>query len=97
MIFLISMIKVSPSVWLVPLKRSGIIQGIPFPITIRKRVTFAVKWIVKLLKDSNGVVTVSKIVELLVSSIYGRGATITKKKMYYFTGISNRGLLKFYK
>ena len=96
-VFLIAMMKISPSVLLIPLKRSGVIQGVPFPITDRKKVTFAIKWVIKLLKDSKKVVTVARIVELLVSSIYGRGATIKKKRMYYFKGINNRGLLKFYK
>jgi hypothetical protein len=43
LIFLVSMMKITPNVILMPLKKSGVMQGVPFPISFKKQVTFAVK------------------------------------------------------
>jgi len=42
-LFLLLLIKVSPSVILFPIKQAGIVQRAPFPISRRKQVTFAIK------------------------------------------------------
>ena len=41
-IFLLAMMKITPTVLLVPLKLSGIVQGVPVAISERKQYTFAV-------------------------------------------------------
>ena len=43
LLFFVAMVKVSPSVILFPIKKSGVVQRTPFPISRRKQVTFAVK------------------------------------------------------
>ncbi len=43
LLFFVAMIRVSPSVILFPIKKSGVVQRAPFPISHRKQVTFAVK------------------------------------------------------
>ena len=41
-VFLLSMMKITPVVFLVPLKLSGTVHGVPVPISERKQYTFAV-------------------------------------------------------
>src|ERR1700753_931804 len=52
LVFLIAMMKISPVIILLPIKNSGMVQGVPFPINKRKQVTFAVRWVIKLLRDN---------------------------------------------
>lgn len=43
LVFLISMLKIAPNIILLPIKKSGVVQGVAFPISDRKKVTFTVK------------------------------------------------------
>jgi len=97
LIFLVSMLKLTPTIMLSPLKRSGVVYGVPVPITFRKQITFAVKWVVKLLKDSSRVVSVSRVVDLLTSAIYARGLSFEKKQAMYKTAVLNTHYLRFFK
>lgn len=67
------------------------------PICERKQYTFAVKWVIKLLRDKYGSVTTDNIAETLVSAIYGKGLSIDKKMSVYEISTSNRHLTKFFK
>lgn len=73
--------KISPGVTLFPIKKSGVVQGAPFPISRRKQITFAIKWVVKLLKDNSRAVTVLRMADLLSEAIHDRGKSIAKKKL----------------
>jgi ribosomal protein S7 len=97
LIFLVSMMKITPNIVLISHKKSGIIHGVPFPISARKQITFSVKWVLKLLKDSDRVVKVSRIIDLLISSIYNRGISIKRKKEVYRNALRNRHLIGFYR
>ena len=44
---LLVFLRLSPKVALFPIKKAGVVQGVPFPITKRGQMTFAIKFIVK--------------------------------------------------
>lgn len=91
--FLVSMMMVTPNVYLLPLKLGGRSVGVPMPISEKKKITMGVKFIIKLLKERAVNLSVKSLVDLLVSSIYGQGPAIEKKFNVYKTGSSNRHLL----
>ena len=95
LIFLVSMMKVSPLIRLKSTFGRGGRLSIPLPISDKKRIVFGVKWILKLLKYKNksSSIKVSQIVDLLVSSIYGEGISIDKKETLHATGDLNRAEL----
>ena len=82
---------------LLPLKKSGVIQGVPFPISKKKQITFAVKWVIKLLRENFRVFKISTIVEILISSIYNKGLALKKKQEIYKISIKNRHLIRYLK
>jgi len=94
-IFLMSMLKLTPTIILFPLRLGSTIRGVPMPINERKQYTFAVKWVIKSLRDKNGSVTVASVTQALENAIYGEGIAVEKRNEYSETGKFNRALLKF--
>jgi hypothetical protein len=45
---------ITPEVLLFPFKSGGLVNEVAMPITIRKQIIFATKWVIKLLKDNLG-------------------------------------------
>lgn len=41
-----------------------VMNGIPIPITEKKQVIFSVKWVIKLLRDKNRIITSNGLIEL---------------------------------
>jgi ribosomal protein S7 len=97
LVFLVAMMKITPSLVLLPIRKAGSTHGVPFPINQRKQITFAVRWAIKLLKDNHRIFKVSTIVDLLVSAIYNRGLAIQKKKELYKISMQTRHLIKFFR
>lgn len=50
-IFLISMMKITPEVFFTTVKLGGGNYSVPMPITEKKKIVFAIKWALKLLRD----------------------------------------------
>jgi len=92
-LFLVAMMMITPNIYLLPLKLGGRAVGVPLPITEKKKVTMGVKFLLKLLKDKNHVLSIETVVNLLVSSIYGKGLSIEKKLAINKVGSLNRHLL----
>lgn len=97
LIFLVAMMKVTPDIVFLPVKLGGSSQGVPMPISEKKRIVFGVKWVLKLLKDKHKFLTVPLIVDSLISTIYDKGVSLEKKRSIYKLGSQNRHLLKFFK
>jgi ribosomal protein S7 len=57
-IIIIALLKITPDILVYPLKLGGVVQKVPLPIGARKQYTFAVKWVVKLMKEKHGSYTV---------------------------------------
>jgi small subunit ribosomal protein S7 len=93
-IFYVAMLKITPEVFLVTLPLGSVKYGVPLPITEIKKISFAVKWIVKLLKNKNSKVTVKTITDLLIASVYSKGDAIKKKEEIYKIARLNRHLVK---
>lgn len=51
-VFLISLLKITPDFMLMPLKLGRTIQYVPLPINERKQYTFAIKFVIKLIRDN---------------------------------------------
>ncbi len=94
--FLVSLMKVTPNIILMPIKLGGSSYGIPMPITESKRITFGIKWILKLLKDKNYFLSSKSIADILIASLYNKGFAIDKKHSLYRISSLNRHLFKFY-
>lgn len=97
LLLFVALLRVSPGVTLFPIKKSGVVQGAPFPISRRKQMTFALKWVIKLLKDNNRAITIAKMVDLLFDAIHERGGAIAKKNYVQQKAIVNKHLVKYYR
>jgi ribosomal protein S7 len=82
---------------LFPKKLGGKVLGVPLPIGERKSYTFAIKFIIKLLKDKYRIVSLNKLVELFYATLYNKGDAIDKKLSLYKIGLENRDLVRFFK
>jgi ribosomal protein S7 len=96
-VFLVGIMKITPELMLFPLKLGGVVQGVPLPITERKQYTFAVKWIIKLLKDKLGKFSLKTVSDVIIDAIYNKGLSIERKLSIYEIGSKNRHLIKFFK
>lgn len=81
---------------LLPLKLGGSVQFVPLPISERKQYTFAIKFVIKLIRDKYRKISISLICDALVSAVYNKGISI-EKKLSSYTALSNRHLLRFFK
>lgn len=97
LLLFVALMKISPGVTLFPIKKSGVVQGAPFPISRRKQITFAIKWVVKLLKDNSRAVSVLQMADLLSNAIHDRGKSIAKKNYVQQRAIVNKHLVKYYR
>jgi len=64
LIFFLAMTNITPELLLFPLKKAGIISQVAMPITIRKQIIFATKWVIKSLKDKYRTLKIKKKLEL---------------------------------
>lgn len=97
LVFLVSMMKVTPAIVLLPMRRGSVSQGVPMPITENKRICFGVKWVLKLLKDRAVGLSFPLVIETLILALYNKGSAIEKKEDVYIKGRQNRHLIKFFK
>jgi len=92
-IFLVSLMMVTPNIHLFPLKLGGRAVGVPLAISEKKKVALGVRLIIKLLKEHMLSLSVNAMVDLLSSSIYGKGIAYERKLALYKNGSRNRHLL----
>jgi len=89
--------KITPDFILLPLKLGGSLKYVPLPITEKKQYTFAVKFVIKLIRDKNRIIKIKTIAETLILAISGKGQSIDKKMLDYGTAMQNRHLIRFFK
>lgn len=87
------MMMATPNIYLLPLKLGGRSVGVPLPITEKKKVTLGTKFVIKVLRDKSDSLSLSAVVDVLISSIYGKGSAIERKQAVYKAGSLNRHLL----
>ena len=96
-LFLVALMRATPNLVLMPIRLGGSSQGVPMPITEKKRIIFGVKWSLKILKEKKIGFSVNNIVDILLSSIYSKSVAIEKRTSVHKAGSRNRHLLKFFK
>ena len=97
LLFLISMIKLTPKVFLRHSWFSGTTKGIPLPIRLKKIATFTVLWTIRLLRKRDRCVKIHFLCDLLIGALYSRGEAYRKKQEYHKMACNNRYLLRFLK
>jgi len=95
--FFFSMLKITPNVLLFPYKIGGKVQGVPLPISWKKKLTYATKWVIKLLRDKYRRLNLKDLIDILISAIYDKGLAIKKKKRANVMSSVNRYLIKYFK
>lgn len=96
-IFLFSLLKITPTILLCPYKIGGKNEGIPLPISINKKMTFVAKWTISLLRKNNKRLKIKDLIKIMIDSIYNKGSGYKSKIEYYNEGIKNKFLIKYYK
>lgn len=96
-IFSTCMAIITPSIYLIQKRLGRIKMGVPLPISEYKQAVFAVKWIVKLLRDENKLITITDTVDLIIASLRGKGLALKKKKEIESIALKNRYLLRYIK
>jgi small subunit ribosomal protein S7 len=96
-IFFVAITNIAPEVLLFPLKKAGIINQVPMPISNKKQIIFSTKWIIKLLKDKYSILNLKSVSDLLIDSLHNNGYAIDKKRAAHLLAKNNRYLLKFFK
>jgi len=91
------MITITPSVLLFPLKMAGIINEVALPITLRKQIIFATKWVIKALKTKYRVLNLRSLCILFLLSVRDDGLAFNKKKQVQIEAVRNRYLVKYFK
>jgi len=99
LVLLVAWLQITPDLILFPRKLGGSVKQVPLPITERKQYTFAIKWVIKLLRDKhkNRTLTLSAVVDLLIDAIYDKGLAVEKKISIYKNGFANIHLMKYFK
>jgi len=88
--------KIIPEILLFPLNIAGIINEVALMITIKKQITFTIKWIIKWVKDKYRILTLKNISILMLNTLYNKGEILEKKKKYYKIAIKNRYLIHYF-
>jgi len=96
-ILLVSLYKITPEIIIFPFHKGRFVNKVAMPITLKKQITFACKWIIKSLKDKYRIINLRQIVELLINSVYNSGIAIEKKKNVYTESIKNKQFLYYLK
>jgi len=73
LIFLIAILKITPKIFLQPIKLGGHLKTVPIPITLQKQIMFSMKWLVKLIRDKKRRVTVDELSDLLLWALENKG------------------------
>ena len=97
LIFFLAISNITPEVLLFPFKSSGLVNEVAMPITIRKQIIFATKWVIKLLKDKYRILSVSNVSSLLLDAIKNQGIAVNKKEKIHLEAIRNRFLIKYFR
>jgi len=96
-IFIFSLIKISPNIILSYLKIGGVKQGVPLAISWKKKITYAIKWIKYAQINKYKTIKIDNLVNEIALCLYEKGLSTLIKNKIYNEGFSNRFLLKKFK
>lgn len=96
-IFIFSLLRITPQIILSYLKIGGTKQGVPLFISWKKKITYAIKWIKTAIVNKYKTLKIEYLVNEFSQSIYNKGLSNQLKQKTYIEGFSNRFLLKRFK
>jgi ribosomal protein S7 len=97
-IIITGLVKVSPDFILFSKRLGAVVHKVPLPIRERKQYTFAIKFVVKMVKDKFPRLQPFLVGEMVRwSTLHDGGQSMDMKIRMYEEGIKNRHLLKFFK
>ena len=67
------------------------------PITTRKQIIFATKWVIKLIKDRYRIISVEDVSNILLDAIQNIGVAVDKKEKMHKEATKNSFLIKYFK
>lgn len=94
LIFLVCFLRMQPQVLIVSIRKRGVLNEVPFPITPRKQLGLTIRWLISILKNNNKCLKAENIAKMLISSIYNEGAFANKKSEFHRLSISNRDIIR---
>lgn len=63
-LFFLSILQITPSLYIKPFKIGGNLFEIPYPLDYWKKISYGCRWVIKLLKDKNRVYSVRILLKL---------------------------------
>lgn len=85
---------ITPEILLGVLPLGSVKYGVPLPINELKRITYAIKWVIKLSRDKFYRLKPLDISTLLLDALYWKGDSYAKLLDVYKTAELNRHLVK---
>lgn len=93
-VFFLALLKITPVLVLKPIPMGSVNYDMPFPITYWRRISYATRWIINLLKKKSRVVSVEGVVSAILNTLFDEGLSIEKKDEVYSLVSLNRHLLR---
>jgi len=93
-IFFLSMLQITPVLFIKQFKSGGSSFDIPSFLHFWKKISYACKWSLHLIKKKEGSLKVNSVVNNLVSSLINEGISMQKKFDVYSIAAKNNHLLK---
>jgi len=96
-VFYRAMLNITPKILLYKKRFGAVKKEIPMPLYGRKKITYAIKSIFKVIKEKHKSVKAKDLAELIFDSFNNRGAVISLKKNTYAIALRNKFLLELIK
>lgn len=96
-VFFSATLAVKPVIYLKPLRMAGKTYGVPTYMSQKKSIIFAIRLILKTLKDKYRVVRMNDIISVLDLASKNKGLAIEKKLEIYKTSLENKHLTFYLK
>jgi len=96
-VFYRAMLNITPKLLFYKKSFGALKKEIPMPLYGKKRITYAIKWIFKAVKEKNRCVKANSLAELIFDSFNNKGDIITLKKKTYAIALNNKYLLELIK
>lgn len=93
-VFFLALLKLTPILVLKPLPLGSVNYDMPFPLNYWRRISFASRWIINLLKKKSRVISVEGVVSSIIGTLFDEGFSIEKKNEVYSLVTLNRHLIR---
>lgn len=97
LVFFLGITAITPEILMFPFKLGGIVNYVAMPISLRKQIIFATKWVIKLIRDKFKLVSLDSIAAALLDALYYENISVQRKLTDEAVAINNRYLTKYFK